>query len=80
MSSDGSIKWRGSEEGPGQLLLVGATLLVTNGDTGAIKLFATDTEECTELAHFPLLNEKTWNTPALAGDQLFVRNQYEIRV
>ena len=75
---DGAIQWRGQEEGPGQILLVDDTLLITNGDTGAVKLFAANTEECTELASFPLFNEKTWNTPSLAGDQLFVRNQYEI--
>jgi len=75
---DGAIKWKGPRLGPGQLLLVGDTLLATNGDDGSLNLFATNTGECKELATLPLLREKTWNTPALAGDQLFVRNQYEI--
>jgi outer membrane protein assembly factor BamB len=76
--SDGTVKWRGPRLGPGQLLLVDDTLLVTNGDTGAVSLFTTDSAECTELSVHRTFDTKTWNTPALAGDQLFVRNQYEI--
>ena len=74
----GNVKWKGGREGPGQLLLAGHTLLLVNGDNGEVALFATDSPTCKELARFATFNDKTWNTPALAGDQLFVRNQAEI--
>jgi outer membrane protein assembly factor BamB len=71
----GKTRWKGDREGPGQMLLVGNQLLVINGDRGDVSLFATDTPSCQELARFPIIGDKTWNTPAVAGDQLFVRNQ-----
>jgi outer membrane protein assembly factor BamB len=76
----GSVKWKGNREGPGQMLLADAVLLVVNGDTGEVALFETDSAECNQLARYRVFEtrDKTWNTPALAGDQLFVRNQAEI--
>jgi outer membrane protein assembly factor BamB len=74
----GKVKWKGDREGPGQLLLAGRVLLVVNGDYGEVALFATDSSTCNELARYRLFGDKTWNTPALAGDQLFVRNQAKI--
>ena len=74
----GKVKWKGDRDGPGQLLLAGHHLLLVNGDSGEVALFETETPTCTELARYPLFNDKTWNTPALAGDQLFVRNQATI--
>ena len=74
----GKVKWRGEREGPGQLLLADRVLLVVNGDNGQVALFATDSLTCHELARHRLWEDKTWNTPALAGDQLFVRNQAQI--
>ena len=74
----GAVKWKGDREGPGQMLLADGVLLVVNGKTGDVALFEADGAACKELARHRLFNEKTWNTPALAGDQLFVRNQFEI--
>jgi outer membrane protein assembly factor BamB len=71
----GNVRWKGDREGPGQLLLVGRQLLLINGNHGEVALFDTDSSACNELARFPVTGDKTWNTPALAGDQLFVRNQ-----
>ena len=45
---------------------------------GAVHLVAADPAEGKELARLEVFNYKTWNTPALAGDQLFLRNQREI--
>ena len=73
----GRIRWKGDRHGPGQMLLTKNALLVVS-DKGVVTLHALDTAENEELARFAVLNEKTWNTPALAGDQLFVRNQHEI--
>ena len=76
----GKLKWQGDREGPGQLLLADGVLIVVNGDNGDVALFDPNAETCTELARRSTLEkrDKTWNTPALAGDQLFVRNQAEI--
>jgi len=74
----GKVRWKGNREGPGQLLLAGDLLLLVNGDKGEVALFDTQASTCTELARMPVLNDKTWNTPALVGDQLFVRNQAKI--
>jgi outer membrane protein assembly factor BamB len=76
----GNVHWKGGPEGPGQLLLAKNALIVTNGETGDVALFDLDTAECKELARFQTFDkrDKTWNTPALAGDQLFVRNQAQI--
>jgi outer membrane protein assembly factor BamB len=77
-AATGKVKWKGEREGPGQMLLAGRHLLVVNGDKGEVALFDTTTSGCTELARYPLFNDKTWNTPAVAGKQLFVRNQASI--
>jgi len=76
----GSLVWRGERQGPGQMLLVGDVLLVVNGNDGVVTLFATGTSEPKELTRHQVWekNDKTWNTPAIAGDQLFIRNQKEI--
>lgn len=73
----GKLRWRRNREGPGQLLMTDGLVLLVNGDTGDVSLWNADG---TELArHSPFkVKDKTWNTPALAGDQLFVRNQAEI--
>jgi outer membrane protein assembly factor BamB len=77
----GKVKWKGDREGPGQLLLAENALIVINGDFGDVALFdAESPSTCNELARRPVFDkrDKTWNTPALAGDQLFVRNQAHI--
>jgi outer membrane protein assembly factor BamB len=78
--SDGTVKWKGERCGPGQMLLADGVLVVVNGETGDMMLFEADSQSATELARHPAFEkkDKTWNTPALAGDQLFVRNQAEI--
>ena len=78
--SDGSIKAKGERHGPGQMLLVDDLLLVVNGKTGDVVLFETADTNCKELGRFSAFenSDKTWNTPALAGGQLFIRNQAEI--
>ena len=78
-ASNGKILWKGERFGAGQMLLADGVLLVVNGDTGEVSLFAADGQACNEWAQ-PVFEkkDKTWNTPALAGDQLFVRNQREI--
>ncbi|MSU77435.1 MAG: hypothetical protein EXS16_04980 [Gemmataceae bacterium] len=76
-ANDGSVLWKANRQGPGQLLLVNDTLLVVNGETGEVSLFNTDGAELGQHRAF-IEAYKTWNTPAIAGDQLFLRNQREI--
>ena len=75
--ADGSVVWNGDRYEPGQLLLVDDVVLLMSGK-GNLLLFDADAAEPTPLAQFDVFDAKTWNMPALAGDQLFLRNQSEI--
>jgi outer membrane protein assembly factor BamB len=74
----GERRWRGKKYGHGQLLLVGDVLLVTNERPGELVLVRASPERFEELARKRVFEDKTWNTPALAGRQLFVRNHVEM--
>lgn len=72
----GDLKWRGGRYGHGQLLLVGDLLLV-QGETGEVALVEATPKRFTELTRFQAIDGKSWNTPALAGPYLLVRNAEE---
>ena len=72
----GIRQWKRGRYGHGQTLLVSDVLLVLT-ESGEVALVAPDPEELTEYARFTALTGKTWNTPALAGDYLLVRNAQE---
>lgn len=74
--ADGKRRWRGNRYGHGQLLLVGDLLLVQS-EAGEIALVEATPERFHELTRFQALEGKTWNTPALAGQLLLVRNATE---
>ena len=74
---EGKLRWTGERYGPGQMLMVDNVLLVVS-DKGELSLLETDTDEPKVLGRYSAFDGKTWNTPALAGDQLFLRNQSEI--
>jgi len=76
----GDVRWKGNRLGPGQLLLADGTLIVVHGHTGEVMLFEASGSQLRELsrAAFLMEKDKTWNTPAFAGNQLFIRNQAEI--
>ena len=59
--------------GQGQVLAAGDRLLVQSDD-GTIFLVAAETTAYKELGQLKVLDGKTWNTPALAGTQLFLRD------
>lgn len=73
---NGRRKWKGGRYGHGQLLLVGDLLLV-QGEHGDIILVEPAPEELRELTRFTVMDGKIWNTPALAGRYLLVRNDAE---
>lgn len=76
-AATGDKRWKDGKFGHGQVLLVGDIILVLS-ETGEVALVAADPASYRELARIKALTGKTWNTPALAGNQLFVRNHYEM--
>jgi outer membrane protein assembly factor BamB len=73
----GNLCWSGARYGMGQLLVAGDKLIVIT-DAGEVVLLALDPKEARELGRLEVLKYKTWNTPALAGNQLFVRNERDM--
>ena len=74
--SDGVRAWKGGRYGQGQVLRVGAHLLVQS-ESGEVVLV-----ECSPAAHrvrgrLAALSGQTWNNPCLAGRRLLVRNAEE---
>jgi outer membrane protein assembly factor BamB len=72
----GERRWKGGRYGHGQILLVGDLLLVQT-EEGEVALVEAVPESHREIARFRILDGKTWNTPALAGSVLLVRNDQE---
>lgn len=73
---DGRRKWKGGRYGHGQLLLV-EDLLLVQGEHGDIILVEPTPDELRELTRFSAMDVKIWNTPALAGRYLLIRNDAE---
>lgn len=74
--SDGERQWKKGRYRQGQLLLVGDVLLITS-ESGAVVLVAADPTKFNELAKLDVIGDVTWNTPALSGDRLLIRNAEE---
>ncbi|MFV1994981.1 MAG: PQQ-binding-like beta-propeller repeat protein, partial [Verrucomicrobiales bacterium] len=72
----GKRVWKGGKYGYGQNLLAGA-FLVIQVESGEIALARADPLGFEGLARIPALGGKTWNTPALAGGILLLRNDRE---
>jgi outer membrane protein assembly factor BamB len=75
-AATGARRWRGRYYGVGQLLRSG-DVLVVGAETGEAALVAARPDGFHELARIEVFEDKTWNTPALAGRQLFLRNHVE---
>jgi outer membrane protein assembly factor BamB len=74
--SDGFRQWKQGRYRQGQLLLVNDVLLITS-ESGAVVLVAADPAKFKELAKLDVIGDVTWNTPALSGDRLLIRNSDE---
>ena len=73
---DGTRQWKRGRYGHGQTLLISDVLLVLT-ESGEVVLVEPDPDNHREHARFSALKGKTWNTPALAGSYLLVRNDQE---
>ena len=74
--ADGTRQWKRGRYGHGQTLLISDVLLVLT-ESGEVVLVDPDPSSHIEQARFAALKGRTWNTPALAGDYLLVRNDRE---
>ncbi len=74
--TDGTRQWKRGRYGHGQTLLISDVLLVTT-ESGDVVLIEPNPKRHIEHARFAALTGKTWNTPALAGRYLLVRNDRE---
>lgn len=68
--------WKGGRYGHGQILLVDDLILILS-EKGSVALVAADPSGYQELGRFEAISGKTWNTPALVGHTLLVRNGRE---
>jgi len=75
-SATGERMWKKGRYGHGQLLLVGELLLV-QAEGGELYLLEAQSGDRHELASIPVLSGKSWNTMALAGNLLLMRNHKE---
>jgi outer membrane protein assembly factor BamB len=73
----GERLWKGKRYGHGQILAAGGSLIVLS-ERGSVALVAADSKVFKQQASLAVFKDKTWNTPALAGRRLFVRNAAEM--
>jgi outer membrane protein assembly factor BamB len=72
----GKRRWKDGRYGHGQLLLAGDRLIVQT-EAGPVVLVEPSPDGLRERGRVAALNGKTWNTVALVGRMLLVRNDHE---
>jgi len=72
----GAKKWKQGKYGHGQILLVDDVILV-QAESGEVALVEARPEKFNELTRFSAIKGISWNTPALSGRKLLVRNDEE---
>ena len=73
----GKRQWKSGRYGHGQMLYAEGNLIVL-GESGVLALVRATPEGFQEMGRVKALRGKTWNTPALAGGRLLVRNTKEL--
>jgi outer membrane protein assembly factor BamB len=76
-AATGELRWKGGRYGYGQVLLADGHLIVLAED-GDLALVRATPAGHQELARFSAIEGKTWNSPAMAGGRLLVRNLAEM--
>ena len=74
--ADGKRRWKGGRYGQGQVLRVGAFLIV-QAESGEVVLVDCSPEKHSVRARLAALDGQTWNNACLSGDRLLVRNAEE---
>lgn len=72
----GERRWKKGRYGHGQILLAG-DLLILQSEKGDLVLIEPNPDELIELSRLTLLDGRAWNTMALAGEYLLMRNDRE---
>jgi outer membrane protein assembly factor BamB len=73
--------WRGRAYGHGQILSIGRAVggvLLVLSERGHVAVVSADRKAFSERGRMDVFKDRTWNTPALAGRQLFLRNDVEM--
>jgi outer membrane protein assembly factor BamB len=73
----GKRQWKGENIGSGQLLLSGNHLIVQT-EEGEVVAAAAEPSGYQEIGRLKVFTDRTWNTPALAGGRLYLRNHKEM--
>jgi len=73
----GRSRWKDGHYGHGQILLIDDVILVLS-ESGDVALVSANPDEYRERAVLRVFSPKTWNTPAVAGNQLFIRTHEEM--
>lgn len=73
---NGQSQWKDGRYGHAQMLLVNDLLLLTT-ETGELALVEPNPVALKELARMKVLDDKTWNPPAVAGPYVILRNHRE---
>lgn len=76
-AATGALKWKGGRYGYGQVMLASGHLVVLT-ESGELALVRANPSQHEEIAHFPALDGKTWNHPAMSDGFLLVRNINEM--
>ena len=76
-AATGRMNWVEGSYGNGQILTDGTRLVVTC-ESGAVAVVEANPAEHVELSRLELFDARSWNTPALAGGELVVRNHREM--
>lgn len=75
-AASGKRMWKRGRYRQGQLLLVGDHLLITS-EGGEVVLVDATPDKFNELGTFQVIGDVSWNTAALSGDRLIMRNADE---
>jgi outer membrane protein assembly factor BamB len=78
-AASGKRKWAEGSFGNGQILATETALIIT-AESGKLFAVAADPTEFNQLGELFVFDARTWNVPAIAGNQLFMRNHEEIAV